>query len=206
MSWRLSRERSGGGALVDLGSHIIDLMLYLVGPFDKLLAQTRTFIDQRPAVVGSSRMVKVDVDDHAQLLINLPGGGVGTIEVSRVSQGTTDDLNFEIYGRKGAVKFDVMDPNWLYAYDARDENKPLGGKHGFKQIQTMHEYSGNSLPGGRSLVNAMGMHANSQYQMVRSALGLQVPAPSVGEGLQVQRVLDAAYRSAHENYWVEIDE
>lgn len=111
MSWRLSRERSGGGALVDLGSHIIDLMLYLVGPFDKLLAQTMTYIDHRPAAAGSSRMVRVEVDDHSQHLIDLPGGGVGTIEVSRVSQGTTDDLNLEIYGRNGALKLDAMDPN-----------------------------------------------------------------------------------------------
>jgi predicted dehydrogenase len=51
------------------------------------------------------------VDDHSQHLIDLPGGGVGTIEVSRVSQGTTDDLNLEIYGRNGALKLDAMDPN-----------------------------------------------------------------------------------------------
>jgi hypothetical protein len=69
----------------------------------------------------------------------------------------------------------------------------------------MNEYPGNRLPGGRSLVNARGMHANFQYQMVRSALGFQVPAPSVGEGIQVQRVLAAAYRSAHENCSIEIE-
>jgi predicted dehydrogenase len=204
MSWRLSKERSGGGALVDLGSHAIDLMLYLVGPFDQLLAQTRTFVAQRPVETGSDEKMPVKVDDHAQLLISLPGGGVGIVEVSRVAQGTTDDLNFEIHGTQGALKFDIMDPNWLYAYDARDPKKPLGGKHGFKQIQTMHEYPGNKIPGGRSLVNALGMHANSQYQVVRAALGLQEPSPSVEEGLAVQQVLDASYRSARDGCWVQV--
>ncbi len=204
MSWRLSKDKSGGGALVDLGSHVIDLMLYLVGPFEKLISQTRTFVKQRPAEAGSDSKLPVEVDDHAQLMISLAGGGVGIVEVSRVTHGTADDLNFEIHGTRGAMKFDVMDPNWLYVYNARDPKKPLGGNHGFKQIQTMHEYPGNKIPGGRSLVNALSMHANSQYQVVRAALGLQEAAPSIREGLAVQEVLDASYRSAQEKRWVEI--
>ena len=204
MTWRLSQEKSGGGALVDLGSHVIDLMLYLAGPFQKIMAQTKTFVDQRPIQAGEKERVKVLVDDHAQLLVELKTGGVGIVEVSRVTQGTTDDLNFEIHGTKGALKFDVMDPNWLYVYDARDKKVPLGGNHGYKQIQTMYEYPGNQIPGGRSLVNAMGMHANSQYQVVRAALGLQPPSPTVREGVAVQQILDASYRSAREERWVEI--
>jgi len=204
MSWRLKREKSGGGALVDLGAHVIDLMLYLAGSFKRILAQTKTFVDQRPKELGSKEMERVLVDDHAQLLIELIDGGVGIIEVSRVAQGTTDDLNFEIHGTKGALKFDVMDPNWLYAYDARDTKAPLGGNHGFKQIQTMGEYPGNSIPGGRSLVNAMGMHANSQYQMVRAALGLQLASPGVSDGYEVQQVLEASYLSAREERWVKL--
>ena len=204
MSWRLSKEKAGGGALVDLGSHVIDLMYYLIGPFDKLVCQTRTFVKQRPDKVGSKKLVPVEVDDHAQLLLNLEGGGVGIVEVSRVAHGTTDDLNFEIFGTRGAMKFDVMNPNWLYVYDARDQRKPLGGNHGFKQIQTMHAYPGNKIPGERSLVNALGMHANSQYQVVRAALGLQSASPSVAEGLAVQEVLDASYRSARDGCWVRI--
>jgi predicted dehydrogenase len=201
-SWRLSQDQSGGGALVDLGSHVIDLMLYLAGPFQRIQAQTKTFVDQRPVTAGSTEMAPVLVDDHAQLLIELSGIGVGIIEVSRVAQGTTDDLNFEIHGTSGAIKFDVMDPNWLYVYDARDEKTPLGGKHGFKQLQTMHEYPGNRIPGSRSLVNAMGMHANSQYHMVRAALGFQPASPGVKDGFEVQRVLDASYISAREERWV----
>ena len=33
MSWRLKREFTGGGALFDLGSHILDLLTYLLGDF-----------------------------------------------------------------------------------------------------------------------------------------------------------------------------
>jgi predicted dehydrogenase len=202
LSWRLDLERSGGGALVDLGSHLIDLMLYLAGPFQRLLAQTRTFVKERPVAAGAAEKAAVKVDDHAQLLIDLQAGGLGIIEVSRVAQGSADDLNFEILGTQGALKFDVMDPSWLYAYDAREPKVPLGGRHGFKAIQTLHEYPGNRIPGGRSLVNALDMHANSQYQVVLAALGLQPAMPDARQGYEVQQVLEASYLSAAEGRWV----
>jgi len=204
ISWRLSQDISGGGALVDLGSHVIDLMLYLAGPFKRIMAQTKTFVDQRPVGAGSRETAEVLVDDHAQLMVELTAGGVGIVEVSRVAQGTTDDLNLEIHGSQGSIKFDVMDPNWLYVYDAREKKGPLGGSHGFKQIQTMHSYPGNQIPGERSLVNTMGMHANSQYQLIQAVLGLKPASPSTRDGYYVQQVLDASYRSAREERWIEL--
>jgi predicted dehydrogenase len=204
MTWRLSQETSGGGALVDLGSHVIDLMLYLAGPFKRIMAQTKTFIRQRPIRKGEKQQEAVSVDDHAQLLVELGAGGVGIVEVSRVAHGTTDDLNFEIHGSKGAIKFDVMDPNWLYVYDAGDKGEPLGGKNGFKQVQTMHSYPSNAIPGARSMVNAMSMHANSQYQMILATVGLQPASPTTRDGYLVQQVLDASYRSAREETWVDL--
>ena len=203
MSWRLTQESSGGGALVDLGAHVIDLMLHLAGPFKRLMAQTKTFFPERPGD-KKDKWVEVKVDDHAQMLIELVSGGIGIIEVSRVAQGTTEDLNFEIHGSQGAIKFDVMDPNWLYVYDGRDPKEPLGGNHGYKQIQTMHSYPSNTIPGGRNMVNFVGMHADSQYNMIRACAGLQPPSPSARDGYAVQQVLDASYRSAKDERWVDI--
>jgi len=204
MSWRLTQEHSGGGALVDLGAHIIDLMLYLAGPFKRVMAQTKTFIDQRPTGIDKKIRERVLVDDHAQVLVELAAGGIGMIEASRIAAGTTDDLNFEIHGTNGALKFNFMDSGWLYVYDARDARQPIGGSHGFKQIQTLHEYPGNKVPGGRSLVNFLDTHANSQYQVVRAALGLQQPCPTILDGVNTQQVLDASFRSAQEERWTDI--
>ena len=201
LSWRLTQEDSGGGALVDLGAHIIDLMLHLAGPFQRVIAQTKTFIHQRPSPDGPA---PIQVDDHGQLLVTLKSGGMGLIEASRIAAGTTDDLNFEIHGTKGALKFNFMDSGWLYVYETKDARKPLGGNHGFKQIQTLHEYPGNKIPGGRSVVNFLDTHANSQYQVARAVLGLRTPSPDIEDGLAVQRILDACYRSAEEERWIEI--
>lgn len=205
LSWRLSQSRSGGGALVDLGSHAIDLMLTLCGPFHRLIANTRTFIPERPTFKGSQENKPISVDDHAQLLVELSSGGVGTIEVSRLAAGTTDDLAFKIYGTRGAIRFDIMDPNGLYVFDARQDKKPLGGKQGFTKIQTLHRYPGNKLPGSRSMVNAMSMHAYCQAQMIQAVLGRKEAQPSVRDAYNVQKVLEASYRSSEENTWVTLD-
>ncbi len=54
------------------------------------------------------------------------------------------------------------------------------------------------------MVNAMGMHANSQYQMILAATGLQSASPTTRDGYLVQQVLDASYRSAREETWVDL--
>ena len=51
----------------------------------------------------------------------------GTVEASRVATGTTDDLTLEVHGTNGALKFDLMDPNWLHVYDGRSDGSPIGG-------------------------------------------------------------------------------
>ncbi len=50
----------------------------------------------------------------------MTNGALGTLEASRVATGTNDDLSFDIYGDKGSMKFHLMEPNWLYIYDATE--------------------------------------------------------------------------------------
>ena len=53
ISWRMQREKSGSGALGDLGSHAIDLIRYLTGDFVSVRASLRTLVKERPASAGS---------------------------------------------------------------------------------------------------------------------------------------------------------
>jgi predicted dehydrogenase len=204
ISWRLLKEQAGGGALVDLGSHAIDLMRYLAGEFKRVRAQTRTFIPSRPIKAGSDQLTTVDVDDHALLEVELVEGGLGTIEVSRVTMGSTDDLRFEIHGTRGAIAFDVMQPNWLLAFNARGVDDSIGDRRGYTHLQTMHHYPSRSIPGSRSMVSSMQMHADCQYRMLEAIAGRRGAEPSSEDGYWVQMVIDAAYRSAQSNKWIEL--
>lgn len=140
ISWRLRRDKAGGGALMDLGTHILDLLRYLLGEFDSVFADTKTIIKRRPSKDGQA-VEEVDVDDIAILQLRLKnGGGIGTVETTRLATGTNDELRIEVHGSRGGLSFNLMDPNWLYFYDATEEDKLIGGRRGFKRIETVQHY------------------------------------------------------------------
>ncbi|MCB0169986.1 MAG: Gfo/Idh/MocA family oxidoreductase, partial [Anaerolineae bacterium] len=53
LSWRLRKDISGGGALFDLGSHILDILYFLLGDFDRVQATLDTLIKERPVAKGA---------------------------------------------------------------------------------------------------------------------------------------------------------
>src|SRR3954469_24175804 len=54
LTWRFVRELAGSGVLGDPASHGMDLAQYVVGPIDALLAETTTFIKERPQATGGA--------------------------------------------------------------------------------------------------------------------------------------------------------
>lgn len=197
ISWRMRRADSGGGALVDLGSHVIDLVRWLVGEFEEVAATTHIFTPERPAAKGSSEMAPVDVDDWALLRVRMQNGALGTIEASRVATGSNDEIRLEIHGTDGALAFNLMDPNWLWAYDNRGPDVPLGGDKGFTRIEAVHRYPPPAaLPGGKNTVGWLRFHIASIHDFVSRVVDGRPGCPSLHDGREVHRVMDAAYRSA----------
>jgi predicted dehydrogenase len=202
MTWRQSPVQSGGGALVDLGSHAIDMMRYLLGDFRRVFARMQTFVKERPAGDGSGRLVPVEVDDHAQLIVELESGGTGTIEASRIGTGSVDDLQFEIHGNRGALGFNLMNPSVLRFYDLTQASEPIGGRRGFTEIQTVSRYPGTALPGERAITGFNRWHADCQINFLRAIASDGNPSPSLEDGYRVQEIMEAAYQSARAGAWV----
>jgi predicted dehydrogenase len=204
MSWRMRKELSGGGALVDLGSHAIDLTRHLLGEFASVRGMVHTYIDQRPAGQGSRDKQRVTVDDAAWLEVRLQSGGIGTIEVSRFATGALDDLNIAIYGEKAALMFRLMDANWLYWFDATRPVGPMGGRRGWTRLETVQHYPGATLPPPRSILGWTRTHAENQYVFLKAISEGRAPQPGMLDGLRCQLIMDAAYRSAENGNWVDV--
>ena len=204
MSWRLKREFTGGGALFDLGSHILDLLTYLLGDFAAVNATLDTLIKQRPIASGSAETELVDVDDIALLQARLLDGTLGTVEISRMGTGATNDVTFEIFGDRGAIRFDLNEPGWLHVYDARDAESPLGGERGFRKIEAVGRYDGQRAPDWTMAPGFMRVHAECQYQFIRSIWDDKPTSPSIVDGLHIQQVMDAAERSSQRGTWVDV--
>ncbi|PWH20900.1 MAG: hypothetical protein DDG58_00400 [Ardenticatenia bacterium] len=204
MSWRLDAA-AGGGALVDLGSHVLDLLRYLLGDFAEVFAVTETFIKERPLPGQPERRAAVTVDDLAMLTLRTVNGALGTVEASRLATGTNDDMHIEIYGQQGALRFNLMDPNWLYVFDARDPEAPLGGNRGFKAIESVQRYPSPAvLPGPKFAIGWLRYHVASQFGFITSLVRGQPSPPDFEDGMRVQEIMEAAYRSAREGRWVSL--
>jgi predicted dehydrogenase len=192
MSWKLRRAQSGGGALVDLGSHSIDLARYLLGEFAGVNATTRTYVTDRPVSANSSERAPVDVDDAAWLQAKMKSGAQGTLFATRFATGAADELKVEIYGERGALKFSLEDANVLNYFDAQAKD----ATQGWTRIQTGSQYEGAVVPPPRSILGWNRTHTENIYRFLRSIAQDQQFTPDVSDGLRVQQIIEKAYQSA----------
>ncbi len=205
LSWRQRKDIAGGGALFDIGSHILDLLYALLGEFSSVQATMDTLIKERPQP-GTTETGIVDVDDIALLHLRLAGGAPGVVEVSRMGTGLTNDLGFDIFGENGAIRFDAVDPGWLQVYDARDAEQPIGGMRGFRKLETVNRYPGQKAPDGTMTPDFVRTHAECQYQFLKAVSEDRPTSPTLADGLHIQAVMAAAERSATENRRVDVAE
>lgn len=120
ISWRF-KGPSGSGALADVGSHASYLAEFLAGTAtDVSGGRFSTVITERPKPLGavsghghsavSDEYDTVENDDYATFSLGFESGAAGTIEVSRVAAGHANDLQIEVFGEKGAAKFNQTRP------------------------------------------------------------------------------------------------
>ena len=217
-SWRTDMARSGGGAISDLGAHIIDLTRFLVGPgtevgrageFAAVMAELQTVIKERQDP-NTGAMRTVDVDDIATAQCRLEGGAIGTLEASRLATGVQDELRIELHGSKGALKFNLMEPNWLDAYNAMQPERALGGDRGYTRIECVARYpKPYNLGATKNTVGWLNFHIQSLFDFVRNvayhmeAKPMSPLSPTFGDGLAAQRIIASCQQSAAQNVWVE---
>ncbi len=185
-SWKAEFEKVGGGVLVDLGSHIIDLALHLVGNFVSIRAQAKNFTsaDKR-------------TDDLAIMQVETSSGATGILEASKIATGTNDELRFEIYGSDGAIAFNSMEPNWLRAYNMNETDSPVGGHRGFKKIETVQRYQdATGIPLAKFSIGWIRAHVACLHSFLYSIMHDKPVTPSFEEGLKVQKIIEMSYESS----------
>ncbi len=191
--WKQDKEICGGGVLFDLGSHVIDLMSHLCGRFERVSGQSQIAYKTHTAPNGEPWTT--NADEAFYLHAVTAGGAHGTIEVSKLTNGASDDLAFEIYGEKGSLKFSLMDPDWLWFYDATAPSAPIGGTRGWTRIECVGRYPDMIFPSPKASTGWLYGHLHSMKSYLSSvAKGLPF-SPSIEDGAYVQLVMDAAYRS-----------
>jgi predicted dehydrogenase len=194
MSWRLKKEIAGGGALADLGSHLSDLIHYLIGNTTIVSAKGRTFITERPRSAQNQELEKVYVDDWSQVDFVLDNQSPGTIEVSRFATGSCDEMRLEIEGSLGALRFNSMQPNFLEVFDTRKIPGAYGGERGFQKIESVQQYPyPNRIP-GKFAVGWVRSHIACAHDFLQKFAGKPSIVATIDDGIKVQEFLDTSYR------------
>ena len=200
-TWRLD-PAGGPGVVADLGSHIIGMARYLLGPIAEVNGDLETVVKTRPVSPGSSERKPVLVDDVARLLVRFAEGFGGTIEASWVSTGRKMHLGFELTASKGSLVFNQERFNELLYFKSGSD--PRHG--GFTRIEASPQHA----PYGQFCVAAGHQLGFNDLKTIEIAefLGAVAGGPRNGpdfrEAREIQRVVEAAVRSAKERSWINI--
>ena len=101
MTWRQDIAISGGGAVMDLGIHVLDLIRYFLGDVKRLRSVSRILHRERTTKEGLA--VPNNTDEYMQAVLETESGVLGTMECSRISGSSLEDNIFEIFGSKGSL-------------------------------------------------------------------------------------------------------
>ncbi len=196
------KQMDTAGVLQDLGSHALDMITWLVGMPEALLCSLRTLYQNRPMADGTRTQALGD--DHALILLRLPSGAVGTVEASKIWTGADDELDFEIAGTKGCLRFRLMDPNYLAFFDNDRPDMAYGGERGYTRIACVARYekpAGSFLP-PKNTIGWDRAHMHCYYSFLDCVANGRQPSPSLREGAQVQRLMELCVQSDREGSWV----
>ena len=178
-SWFTQKQLAGGGCIVDLGVHVLDACLHLLGDFEVRSVVGQTYSKFGPRGLGEFEWGKGDLDpkkpfnveDYGLALIKLRSGKTVSLEVSWAGNHPSDarEMGVDLLGADAGLS---LFPARLF------RPSPSG-------YETVHL----TLP-------AVPQSEDRIHHFVTCVLQGRKPLVPVEESLKVQQVLDAIYASA----------
>ena len=192
-TWRI--DPSGGpGVIADLGSHIIGMARFLLGPIASVNADVETVIKRRPASKGAKETKPVLVDDIARLLVRFDAGFGGTIEANWVKTGRKMQLGFEVEGSKGSLAFTQERLNELKFYKA-GQNPQTSGFTTIESGPQHPPYGGFCVAAGHQL-GFNDLKTIEMAEFLAAIGGASHAGPDFREAVEIQKVVEAAIQSS----------
>lgn len=200
-TWRLD-PKGGPGVVADLGSHIIGMARYLLGPIAEVNADIETVVKTRPAGPGAAERRAVEVDDIARLMVRFARGCGGTIEANWMATGRKMHLAFELTGDKGSLAFDAEHLNQILHYKAAGDAR----QNGFVRIEAgpQHEPYGRFCVAGGHQLGFNDLKTIEIAEFLAGCGGAAQAGPGFREAWEIQKVVDAALRSSKSRSWTAV--
>ena len=180
-NWFWDKEQAGGGAILDLGCHCIELARNFIGK------------DIRPQEVmcwAATQVKPIEAEDHAIGLVQYENGAIGQFEVSWTFRGGMD-LRDEVMGSEGTL--------WINNFLRTGFEMFTTGKGAEYVSEKTESNTGWLFPVGDE-INDLGYN-HMFTDMFRSLEQNKEPAETFYDGYVVNSIMDAAYQSARSRKW-----
>jgi predicted dehydrogenase len=210
LTWRYERARGGSGVLGDLAAHAVDLVWYLLGEVDSLVADSAIFVPERArpsgATTGHARAAggepgRVENEDYASGLLRLASGARVVVEASRVAVGEQNNYGFEVHGTRGALFWDFRRMNELAV--------SLGDAYQDQPVSTVlvgpgHGHYAAFQPGSAVAMGFDDLKVIEAYDFLRSIAEGTPHGATLADAVRAAATLDAMASSAQAGTWVKV--
>lgn len=179
--WFWDKEKSGGGAMIDLGCHCVEISRNFIGK------------DIKPMEVmcwADTRVHPIDAEDNAIGLVRYENGAIGQFEVSWTFRGGMD-LRDEVMGTEGTI--------WANNFLRTGFEMFTTGKGEQYVAEKAETNAGWLFPVGDE-VHELG-YSHMFTDMFDAIDKKNEPAETFYDGYIVNAILDAAYKSAASKQW-----
>lgn len=209
LSWRFEHDGAGYGVSSDILSHAMDLAMMLNGPIDSVVGMEKTFITERPLPKGGGTHYDrgepgdptgpVTNEDYAGCMTRFANGSVGTFESSRNIVGPQSQMAFDIYGTKGALRWNLETMNEMDIFLADDANL----HDGYTKVYAGDRYPfhGAFVPGDANAIGYEDLKVIECLQFLQAVVSGEQHEPGFNEALAYVSVQDALVKSWASQSW-----
>jgi predicted dehydrogenase len=213
LTWRYTLAAGGHGVLGDLASHGVDLVRYVLGDIERVVAETATFISERPLLAEGAATYghglgsegdptgAVENEDFVNALIRTTSGTRVMLECSRVAVGEQNNYGIAVHGSKGLVSWDFRTPGELRistgnAFADQPTRRELVGPEAgdYKRFQ----------PGAGQAMSYDDTKVVELAGFVRSVITGEPEGPQLSDAVASAQALAAMVRSAAGAGWVDV--
>lgn len=184
--WFADKEIAGGGPLLDIGIHVLDLAWYLMGAPKAVTVSGNTYdvLGNRANITTMPRYqvsdydpTKNSVEDMANAVIRFEGGGSLMLDSSYSLHATRDSIGVSVYGDRGGAD---LEPSLHIATEMHDS-----------VVNITPQISSGSFELGKAFSNEI---AN----FVDAGLGRAETLAPASHGVEIVKILEAIYTSAEQ--------
>ncbi|MGA1438872.1 MAG: Gfo/Idh/MocA family protein [Ilumatobacteraceae bacterium] len=214
LSWRFLVDEAGYGVSSDILSHAVDLATMLVGPVSSVSGTMETFIKDRPLPgAGGTHYDRgtpgdptgaVTNEDYAAAMVVFENGARGTFESSRAIIGPESQMAFDVYGTKGALRWNLETMNELEVFVVDETGR---APRGYTKVYAgdRYPYHGPFVPCDANAIGYEDLKVIENFEFLSAVARDEQHRPGFAEAVDYVSFQAAWLRSCETGSWQHVE-